>query len=135
MGGGLGGGSIALLFYLTAALEVVEWSTSFPARFTPEKENRCPLTVDWMGPRAELDMCGKYHSPPGFHSRTVSPYRIATPIELTWTPIYRYELLIYCYPRNEKSLPTKRILFHILCDILIKCGKILLELFLSSDAI
>jgi hypothetical protein len=44
-----------------------------PAALTPVKRPSSHLTWEWVGPRADLDGCGKSRSPPGFDSRPLKP--------------------------------------------------------------
>ena len=49
------------------------WSTPRPGRFTPVK-GPVPICIGgWVGPRADLDRCGKLRPSPGFYPRTVQP--------------------------------------------------------------
>jgi hypothetical protein len=111
-------------------------STSCPGRFTLGKRTGSHLTVDWVGLTAALDVCGKYHP----HRYSIlgpsSPWRIAISSVPSRPPIYRYALLIYCYTRNEKSFgDEKNVISNLIFYATFKCGKVLLEIFLFSDAI
>ena len=44
--------------------------------FTPGKDSGTHCTGDWVGPRADLDSCGKFRLPPGFDPGTVLPVTI-----------------------------------------------------------
>jgi hypothetical protein len=57
---------------LTLALGGGEWSTPPPGRFTPGKYPVPTVQEAGVGPRADLDGCGK-SLPPGFDPRTVQP--------------------------------------------------------------
>ena len=67
--------SIALLFFLTSALDGGGWSTPRPGRFTPMKD-LLPIVFEadceWA-PRTGLDGCRKSLPPTGFDPRTVQP--------------------------------------------------------------
>ena len=52
----------------TSALDGGGWLTPRPDRFTPGKD-----PVGWVGPRADIDGCGKSDPPPGFDHRTAQP--------------------------------------------------------------
>jgi len=44
-----------------------------PATLYPRERPGTHCTRGWVGPRAGLDRCGKFHPPPGFDPRTVQP--------------------------------------------------------------
>ena len=50
-----------------------EESASRPGRSLPRDKPGTHLTGGWVGPRADLNRCGKSRPPPGFDSRTVQP--------------------------------------------------------------
>ena len=53
---------IYIYSFMTAALEEGEWSASRPQPpFTPRERPGTHCTGSWVGPRAGLDRCGKYH--------------------------------------------------------------------------
>ena len=60
-------------FPSTSALDGGGWSTPRPGRFTPRERPGTHCIGGWVGPRADLDRCGKSCPPPGFDPRTVQP--------------------------------------------------------------
>jgi hypothetical protein len=58
---------------MTTTLEGVRGQRHAPAAIYPRERLGTRCTEGWVGPRAGLDMCGKYRSPPGFDPRTVHP--------------------------------------------------------------
>jgi hypothetical protein len=128
MGGGGGGWKYSSTLSLTTALEGGGVVNVIPRPLYPWEREPVPINSRLVGSRAALDMCGKYrHLPlplPGIPStdrpaRSESLYRLSNP-----GPVYRFELLIYCYPRNSLCRQKEYCFtFHLLCDILIKCGK------------
>ena len=70
-----GSRGIALHFYtfMTTALEGVRGQRHAPAALYHREIHGTHCTGGWVGPRAGLDWCGKFRSPPGFDPWTVQP--------------------------------------------------------------
>ena len=64
---------IALLYFLTSALEGVRGQRHAPAAPYLRERPGTHCTVGWVGLRAGLDRCEKSRPPPGFDPRTVQP--------------------------------------------------------------
>jgi len=55
------------------ALEGVRGQRHDPSALSPRERPGTHCAGDWVGPRANLDRCGKYRPLPGFDPRTVQP--------------------------------------------------------------
>jgi hypothetical protein len=81
-----GGVVVYLHFFLTSALDGVEWLDSCPYRFTPRgRVSRIHWIGGWVGPRFLLDAMDKRkiwqccETNPGSPARSISLYRLSYP--------------------------------------------------------
>jgi hypothetical protein len=82
-----------------------DWSTLYPGRFTPGKGTRYPFCRGWVGPRASLDGCGKFHHRQDSMPRPSSPEQVAIPTELS-RPTYITERFIWGPVMTARQLPN-----------------------------
>ena len=69
----IGGVEVYLYSFLTTTLEGVRDQRHAPTALYPRERHGTHCTGGWVGPRAGMDKCGKFHPPPGFEPWTAQP--------------------------------------------------------------
>jgi hypothetical protein len=68
-----GGLKYSSILSLTSAIDGVSGQRQAPAALPHGKKPSTNFIGGWVGPRAGVDVCGKFRPPPGFYHRTVQP--------------------------------------------------------------
>jgi hypothetical protein len=110
----------------------VDGQRQVPAALPPQKRPSNHCTGGWLGPRAGLDGCGKFHPPPGFDPRNVQPVASRYRLRYLGPPVFnicfnferpcilltrcRYRLYWYCSYDVQKSSCNFNKILTMECD-------------------